>query len=86
MMTSHVDGNALAGPLSEIFLTDMTSASGRCAGCGDISPLAMAMVYTKPKAFIVRCHVCDSVLITLIQSSDRNWIDLEGLTALTIAR
>lgn len=85
-MTSHIDGNALAGPLSEIFATDMTAAVGRCAGCGDISPLAMAMVYQKPKAFIVRCHVCDSVLLTLIQSSDHNWIDLEGLSALSIER
>ncbi|MDQ1572918.1 MAG: hypothetical protein QOH44_477, partial [Actinomycetota bacterium] len=47
-MMSHLDGNAIAGPLSEIFGADMTMASGRCGGCGDVSPLAMAMVYLKP--------------------------------------
>jgi hypothetical protein len=83
---THVDGNALAGPLSELFSVDMTTASARCAGCGDISPLAMAMVYPKPKAFIVRCHVCDTILLTLIQSRDNSWIDLEGLSALSIPR
>lgn len=85
-MTAHVDGNALAGPLSEIFSVDMTTASGRCAGCGDISPLALAMVYPKPKAFIVRCHVCGEVLMTLVQSSESNWVDLTGLSALTLPR
>jgi hypothetical protein len=84
--SAHVDGNALAGPLSELFDVDMTTASGRCATCGDMSPLAVAMVYPKPKAFIVRCHVCDGILFTLIQSRDHNWIDLDGLRALNIPR
>jgi hypothetical protein len=83
---SHIDGNVLAGPLSEIFGADMTAAMGRCAGCGDVSPLAMAMVYLKPNAFVVRCHVCDTMLLTLIQSSGANRLDLAGLAGLTIPR
>jgi hypothetical protein len=80
----HVDGNALAGPLSEIFTVDMTTATGTCASCGDSSPLAMAMVYPKPNTFIVRCHVCDSILLTIIHSSRETRIDLNGLASLTI--
>jgi hypothetical protein len=86
MMTAHLDGNALAGPLSEMFSADMTMATGRCAGCGDVSPLALAMVYLKPNTFIVRCHICDSVLMTLIQSKTKNRIDLIGLATLAIPR
>jgi hypothetical protein len=80
----HVDGNALAGPLSEIFTVDMTTASGICGSCGDSSPLATAMVYLKPNTFIVRCHVCDSILLTIIQSSRETRIDLAGMASLTI--
>ncbi|HEY2644811.1 MAG TPA: DUF6510 family protein [Galbitalea sp.] len=85
-MPGHVDGNALAGPLSEIFDVDMTMAIGRCSSCGDASRLALAMVYPKPNTFVVRCHVCDAVLFTLIQYSDRNEIDLTGIDALQLAR
>jgi hypothetical protein len=80
----HVDGNALAGPLSDIFTVDMTTASGTCASCRDSSPLALAMVYPKPNTFIVRCHVCDSILLTIIQSSRETRIDLAGLASLTM--
>ncbi len=81
----HVDGNALAGPLSEIFSADMTLATGTCASCGDVSALATSMVYLKPKTFIVRCHVCDSVMLTIIQYSRSTRVDLGGMTSLTIA-
>jgi hypothetical protein len=81
----HVDGNVLAGPLSEIFSVDMTMATGTCASCGDAAPLATSMVYLKPKTYIVRCHVCDSVLLTIIQSSQATRIDLSGMASLTIA-
>jgi hypothetical protein len=81
---THVDGNVLAGPLSEIFTTDMTTAMTRCAGCGDVAPLAEAMVFVKPGAFIARCHLCDTMLLTLIQSSGQNRLDLGGLAGLSI--
>ena len=31
----HVDGNVLAGPLSDVFSVDMTTATGTCASCAD---------------------------------------------------
>jgi hypothetical protein len=80
----HVDGNALAGPLSDIFSVDMTTASGTCASCGDSSPLATSMVYLKPKTYIVRCHVCDSILLTIVQSSRETRVDLSGMASLRV--
>ncbi len=64
-MTTHLDGNALAGALSEIFATDVTTAQTRCRSCGDTSPLATAMVFIKPSTYIVRCHACEDVLFTV---------------------
>jgi Family of unknown function (DUF6510) len=80
----HVDGNALAGPLSEIFRADMTMATGTCASCGDASPLATSMVYLKPKTYIVRCHVCEAILLTIRQSASATRVDLSGIASLTL--
>jgi hypothetical protein len=33
------DGNALAGPLHEVFRVDVTIAVGRCRECGRTGPL-----------------------------------------------
>jgi len=85
-MTEHVDGNALAGPLSELFRDDMTTATGRCASCGDVSVLAEALVYDAAPGWAVRCHRCGEVLMVLVLAADRLRIDLRGISALEMAR
>ena len=40
----HVDGNVLAGPLGELFRFDLTTTSGECRHCHDVSVLARAIV------------------------------------------
>jgi uncharacterized Zn finger protein len=79
---THLDGNALAGPLSEVFRDDMTTALGRCASCGDVSVLAEALVYDAAPGWAVRCHACGDVLMTFVRTLDRLRIDMRGLTAL----
>lgn len=83
-MTEHLDGNVLAGPLSEVFRDDMTTATGRCASCGDVSVLAEAIVYDAAPGWCVRCHACDGVLMTLVRAGERLRIDLRGITALEV--
>jgi hypothetical protein len=85
-MTTHVDGNSLAGPLSEIFSVDLTTASARCLGCGDVSALASAMVYGEPDSLVVRCSQCEDVLMVLIQEPDRMCIELRGMSWLQVPR
>ena len=81
---SHLDGNVLAGPLSEHFNDDMTTASAECAGCGDVAVLAQAMVYDCSPGWTVRCRACGDVLLVLVRVGDRLRLDLRGLTALTL--
>lgn len=81
---THLDGNVLAGPLMEVFRADMTMATGTCAGCGDTSALAQAMVYVDAPAWTVRCHICDAVLLTLAHTANGVRFDLRGLTALDV--
>ncbi|MDU0287802.1 DUF6510 family protein [Saccharothrix longispora] len=33
-----MDGNALAGPLAEVFAVDLTAARARCGSCGETGP------------------------------------------------
>jgi hypothetical protein len=84
MMTTHLDGNALAGALSEIFTVDMTMAHTHCGSCGDTALLATAMVYVKPNTYIVRCHACDDVLFTVQLRSAGSRLDLGSLTSLEL--
>jgi len=81
---THLDGNVLAGPLSEVFRDDMTTAHARCVHCGDISVLAEAVVYDAAPGWCVRCHICDDVLMTIVRTGERLRIDFRGLTALEV--
>lgn len=80
----HVlDGNMLAGPLSEIFAVDATIAVGQCADCGWTGPLAETKVYMGAGA-VARCPRCGQVLLVVVSSPDEVRLDLRGLANLRI--
>jgi hypothetical protein len=85
-MTEHVDGNSLAGPLSELFAIDLTTASARCLSCGDVSELARAIVYPDPTGHVVRCSQCEDVLMVVVQEPDSVCIELRGMAWLKVPR
>lgn len=81
----HVDGNALAGLLAEVFPFDLTGAIGRCRGCGATGMIGDTMVYFASPGIIVRCPTCDAVLATLVETPARVWLSLSGVTGLHVA-
>lgn len=78
------DGNVLAGPFREIFTTDMTAATGTCAGCGLTGPLAALRVYTRAPGMVARCPGCDEVVLRLVRGPGAAWLDARGASALRI--
>jgi Family of unknown function (DUF6510) len=44
------DGNTLAGPLSDVFAVELTTAAGRCRICGTTSQVATFRVYGPARA------------------------------------
>jgi hypothetical protein len=82
---THLDGNVLAGALSEVFDGDMTSATGRCRGCGDEAAIARAMVYSDARGYVVRCNSCGDVLMTIAQLPEGPVVTLRALGALRLA-
>ncbi|WIB75854.1 DUF6510 family protein [Curtobacterium sp. MCPF17_002] len=78
---SVLDGNALAGPLTEVLGPDPTLAVLRCSGCGSLGVLAVTRVYSTPMGAVARCRDCDTVLVTLVDTPDRRWIGMPGARA-----
>ncbi|MCI0687661.1 MAG: DUF6510 family protein [Sporichthyaceae bacterium] len=84
MSQSWIDGNMLAGGLSEIFAVDLTVARARCEGCGRVGAVAEARVYSDAPGSVARCPGCDTVLIRLVRTTDRAYLDLRGLSYLEL--
>jgi hypothetical protein len=78
----YMDGNLLAGALQEIFTMDVTTAQGRCAGCGRTGMVAETRVYEHAAGLVARCPGCDAVLIRLVRAPDRAYLDLHGMSFL----
>jgi hypothetical protein len=45
------DGNALAGPVGDLFRVDVTTAVGRCTACQHTAPMAEARVFDHAPAW-----------------------------------
>jgi len=81
---TELDGNTLAGPLSELFSVDLTVATSRCAGCGRVDTMAELVVYGPDPGWVARCPGCTAVVLRLVRSPGAAWLDLHGATAVRI--
>ncbi|GAA4599513.1 DUF6510 family protein [Planotetraspora phitsanulokensis] len=81
---SYQDGNALAGPLREIFAVDVTAAGGQCVHCGLTGPVASLRVYGHAPGLVARCPGCDEVVLRLVRGPESAWLDLRGTVSLRI--
>lgn len=80
----YEDGNALAGPLAEIFTVDLTTAVGTCSGCRAAGPLAGLRVYGHAPGLVARCPECGQVMLRLVRGGGEAWLDLHGALSLRI--
>ena len=79
-----LDGNALAGVFSELFLQELTLAKGTCGACGLTGPLAETKVYAYAPGAVVRCPGCGDVLLTIVKEEGRYWLGFDRLRCLEI--
>ena len=79
----RLDGNAAAGLLREVFAAEVTTAIGTCDGCGAVDAVGAVHLYNAAGT-VLRCPHCDSVLMKVVKSGTRIWIDLRGLRALEL--
>jgi len=83
---TYLDGNVVAGVLGEVFAVDVTTAVGRCDGCGAVSVIAETRVYVDAPGAVVCCADCDAVLMRVVTAPGRTWLDLRGLSYLQLKK
>jgi hypothetical protein len=78
------DGNALTGPLHDVFRVEVTTAVGGCGSCGRTISMAEVRVFDHAPGVVARCPACDQVLLRLVRGPGRAWLDMGGLTYLQL--
>ena len=79
-----LDGNAIGGVLLELFGTELTAAPCVCAGCGAREEVARLDVYVDCPGIVVRCRHCTDVMIAIVRTPARTWVDLRGTRGLEL--
>jgi hypothetical protein len=82
---SMMDGNALAGPMRELFAVDVTTAAGQCAHCGLYGPVAAMHVYGAEQdapGLVGRCPGCGAVMLRLVRGREAAWLDMGGVVSM----
>jgi hypothetical protein len=82
MDADTLDGNAIAGQLSEVFGTEMTLFTATCGSCGQTGPLAEVAVYAIEMGIVIRCRGCTALLAVITKVRGISCVDLSGLAAL----
>jgi uncharacterized Zn finger protein len=72
-----LDGNALAGELSEIFGVEMTTAQRHCPSCGARNALGAHRAY-RGAGVVLRCPACGTLAVRLVILADRHSVQLTG--------
>ena len=83
-MTTELDGNALAGDLSEIFAVDVTVARFTCAGCGHADAVATLRLWGPAPGLVARCPQCEDVVLRIVRAPDRVILDIRGAVRLEL--
>jgi len=84
MTDDYQDGNALAGPMADVFSVDLTATVAVCAGCGRAGAVAELRVYGRGPGLVARCPGCSEIMLRYAETPHGRWLDLRGAAALRI--
>lgn len=73
-----LDANAVAGELQEMMGFDVTIFVVRCAHCGNRDALGSLRAWTQGPGVVLRCVVCNEVVIRWVRRPDGDRLDLRG--------
>ena len=77
-----LDGNAIGGPLIDVFGAEMTGVIGTCGYCGDTGPVAELVVYRQAPGTVARCRACGAILMVFVKVRTMTCVDLTGMASL----
>lgn len=81
-----LDGNAVAGLLHEIFATEVTTSLAECANCGKQGEVGTLLVYGQAPGVVLRCPICQSILLRIVQTPTDIYLDARGLKFIRLPR
>jgi hypothetical protein len=81
-----LDGNAAAGILDEIFALEITKSPVGCAHCGRQGALGTLLVFGQAPGLVLRCPVCENIMIRIVQVSEAIYLDMRGTAYLRLER
>ena len=84
MDDTTLDGNAAGGILREIFPFEMTLVEETCAHCGATRTVGELTVYKSAMGTVMRCPTCEQVLMRIVSTRGRYWLDMQGVRVLQI--
>ena len=79
-----VDGNAVAGLLTEVFGADVSPSEERCTHCRTVSTIATLRVYMRGPGVVIRCPACTDVILRIVRTPAGIRIDLSGAAGMTL--
>jgi hypothetical protein len=79
MSVDHLDGNAIAGLLREVFGSEMTHQAGCCRSCGTVSMVGAVHVFLSAPGVVMRCPACSSVLMVMTSIGEVTRVSVESL-------
>jgi hypothetical protein len=80
----RLDGNAVAGLLSEALAPEATRAVARCGGCGAEGPVGTLLVYPHGMGVVLHCPGCEHLMIRIAHLREEVVLDMGGAVFLRL--
>jgi len=80
----RLDGNAVAGLLSEMFACDITTARATCVDCGSTDSIGALHLYAHGMGAVLRCPGCECVVMRVARTPTHLWLDATGSRSIAI--
>ena len=80
-----LDGNGVAGMLTEVFGVEMTVVVRECGGCGTAAPIGAHRAYLGA-GIVLRCPNCGDVAIRIARLPDRDVVQMRGSWSVELPR
>jgi Zn finger protein HypA/HybF involved in hydrogenase expression len=77
MTEVHIDGNGVAGLLSEALAVEVTTMQRRCQSCGAENALGAHRAY-QGAGVVLRCPACADVAVRIAVAEDRLVLEWRG--------
>lgn len=82
-----LDGNAAAGMLSEVFISEMTASHVMCSSCGQSRMMGEERLYAFPLSpgAVLRCVNCDAPLLVFVRRGATLRLGIPGVRWMDIS-